>query len=315
MSQFDFDDGNDPYSDNFGAVGNKKNNLTKSAPRLTKEDKEFDELDNLDDYSDNKPKVFNPGQFSNIKPKAEMQKGSKVFTPGNNLNSQSTSEESNHFQSQNEFTNQRVIFNPSIHKTPEDELDGMVNMNENPRQKFDPNKVYDPNEEPPLLEELGICPDRIKEKVMSVLTLNRLNKKILDDSDMTGPFLIFILFCFSLILQKKAHFGYIYGTTLFGGFLICTLMNLMSKKENILLYNTISVLGYCMIPVVIASFIGLLIDLKAIVGIVLCLGSIILSSYTASNFFEEVLAMQSQKYLIFYPLMLFYTSFLLITLY
>ena len=180
---------------------------------------------------------------------------------------------------------------------------------------FDPNKMYDPNEELPLLTELGICPDRIKEKIISVITMKKLDKQMLEDSDMSGPFIIFIFFALSLVLQKKAHFGYIYGTTLFGGFIISTLMNLISKKESILLYNTISVLGYCMIPVVATSFIGLIIELKALVGSILCIGSIIMGSYTASNFFEEVLSLKSQKFLIFYPLMLFYTSFLLITVY
>jgi len=39
------------------------------------------------------------------------------------------------------------------------------------------------------------------------------------------------------------------------------LMNLMSK-EQILLYNTISVLGYCMLPIVILSFIALFLQMR-----------------------------------------------------
>jgi hypothetical protein len=82
-----------------------------------------------------------------------------------------------------------------------------------------------------------------------------------------------------------------------------------------MLYNTISVLGYCMIPIVLASFIGVFISLKEVFGFLLCFFAIIGSSITATNFFEEVLNMQSQKWLIFYPLLLFYTCFLLLTVY
>lgn len=196
----------------------------------------------------------------------------------------------------------------------DNELSGFVELDSN-KKSFDPNKEYNPEEEIPLLEELGISTDRIKEKIFSVMTFHKVNKKILEDADMTGPFLIFIVFALSLILQKKTHFGYIYGINLFGGVIISTLMNLMSKKESIMLYNTISVLGYCMIPIVLASFIGVFISLKEVFGFLLCFFAIIGSSITATNFFEEVLNMQSQKWLIFYPLLLFYTCFLLLTVY
>lgn len=92
-------------------------------------------------------------------------------------------------------------------------------------------------------------------------------------------------------------------------------MNLMSKNTSILFYNTISVLGYCLLPVVLASFIGLLVSLKGLVGVLVCLFSIIYSSYSATNFFEESLSLQNRKILLLYPLILYYTSYLLITLY
>jgi hypothetical protein len=52
----------------------------------------------------------------------------------------------------------------------------------------------------PLLEELGICPDNIKKKLISVLTFHRVDKQILEDADMAGPLLVFILFGVSLVL-------------------------------------------------------------------------------------------------------------------
>ena len=107
------------------------------------------------------------------------------------------------------------------------------------------NKVQNNNEEDeeelPLLEEMGINPQNIKNKIIVVITLKRIDKKFLEDSDMAGPLLIFLLFAFSSVLQYKINFGYIYGISLFGSILLFLLLNLMSKNNGILLYNTISV--------------------------------------------------------------------------
>ena len=180
------------------------------------------------------------------------------------------------------------------------------------------NNLNDENEEEeelPLLEELGINPQNIKNKIIGVITLRKIDKKFLEDSDMGGPLLIFLLFAFSLVLQYKINFGYIYGISLFGSVLIFLLLNLMCKNNGILLYNTISVLGYCLIPIVLLSFIAVFLDMKNIMGGILCLIGIVLSSLNASRFFEIGLEMYSQRWLIFYPVALFYTCFVLVTIY
>ena len=102
--------------------------------------------------------------------------------------------------------------------------------------------------------------------MISILILRKIDKKFLEESDMAGPFLIILIFAFSLVLQYKTCFGYLYGISVFGSFFIFLLLNLMSKERGILLYNTISVLGYCMIPIVILSFISVFLDMKGIVG-------------------------------------------------
>ena len=186
---------------------------------------------------------------------------------------------------------------------------------DNAEKKNDNNENDEDEEELPLLEELGINPQNIKNKIIGVITLKRIDKKFLEDSDMAGPLLIFLLFAFSLVLQYKINFGYIYGISLFGSVLIFLLLNLMSKNNGILLYNTISVLGYCLIPIVLLSFIAVFLDMKNIFGGILSLVGIILSSLNASRFFEIGLEMHSQRWLIFYPVALFYTCFVLVTIY
>ena len=185
----------------------------------------------------------------------------------------------------------------------------------NEQEKTNNNNDGDSEEELPRLEELGINPQNIKNKILGVITLKRIDKKFLEDSDMAGPLLIFLLFAFSLVLQYKINFGYIYGISLFGSILLFLLLNLMSVNNGILLYNTISVLGYCLIPIVILSFIAVFLDMKNILGGILCLIAIILSSLNASRFFEIGLEMYSQRWLIFYPVALFYTCFVLVTIY
>ena len=205
--------------------------------------------------------------------------------------------------------NEELSENIDLSKNAYDENDSKDNENKDNNNEED-------EEELPLLEELGINPQNIKNKIIGVITLKRIDKQFLKDSDMAGPLLIIMLFAFSLVLQYKINFGYIYGISLFGSVLIFLLLNLMSKGNNsILLYNTMSVLGYCLIPIVLLSFFAIFLDMKNIFGEVLSLIAIILSSLNASRFFEIGLDMSSQRWLIFYPIALFYTCFVLVTIY
>ena len=45
------------------------------------------------------------------------------------------------------------------------------------------------------------------------------------------------------------------------------------------------------------------------------ISAILASSYSATQFFEIVLSMREQKWLIFYPLVLFYTCFTLLAIF
>lgn len=171
------------------------------------------------------------------------------------------------------------------------------------------------DEDIPLLEDLGINLQNIKKKIISILTIHRIDKKFLQESDLAGPFFIFVIFAFSLILQKKTCFGSLYGISVFGSVLLFLLMNLMSKRSSILLYDTISVLGYCLIPVVILSFIAVFLVMKGLIGGILCFFVIIMASISATRFFEIALDMSEQKWLIFYPVSLFYTCFVLVSIF
>ncbi|KAL8913916.1 MAG: hypothetical protein Q9171_001301, partial [Xanthocarpia ochracea] len=95
--------------------------------------------------------------------------------------------------------------------------------------------------EPPLLEELGVNFGHIKGKLMKVgetQTLTVLNplapisQHIMDDSDLAGPILFFLLFGTFLLFSGKVHFGYIYGLALVGSLSLHTIFSLMSPPPD-----------------------------------------------------------------------------------
>ena len=245
----------------------------------------------------------------------------KVFNPYNNQkendeeNLQNNTDEKSELKpkkkSKRKKTEENLSENIDLTKSAYDEN----SKGENNNEEKENNKEEEDEIEPPLLEELGINPQNIKNKIIGVITLKRIDKKFLEDSDMAGPLLIFVLFAFSSVLQYKINFGYIYGISVFGSILVFLLLNLMSKNNGILLYNTISVLGYCLIPIVLLSFIAVFMDMKNIFGGVIAFLAIVLSSLNASRFFEIGLDMYSQRWIIFYPVALFYTCFVLVTIY
>ena len=68
--------------------------------------------------------------------------------------------------------------------------------------------------------------------------------------------------------RGKLHFGYIYGISIIGCTLMWILLNLMCPR-GIDVYRTVSVLGYCLLPMVIFSGCAVLLSMQGIIGIFL----------------------------------------------
>lgn len=85
----------------------------------------------------------------------------------------------------------------------------------------------------------------------------------LNDADFTGPLLFCFLFGTSLLLTGKVHFGYIYGVATLGWLSIFSILNLMAEN-GVSFYLTASVLGYCLLPMVLLSAIAVLLKLRYI---------------------------------------------------
>ena len=137
---------------------------------------------------------------------------------------------------------------------------------------------------------------------------------IMDDTDLAGPLLFCLAFGGLLLLQGKVHFGYIYGFGVLGCACMYAVLNLMSMT-GVSAGCVISILGYCLLPIVALSGITSFIKLQGLIAMVLSALSITWCSLSASKMFVTVLAMDSQQLLVAYPCALLYGVFTLLTVF
>jgi len=185
--------------------------------------------------------------------------------------------------------------------------------------------------EPPLLEELGVNFGHIQTKTLMVLNpLGRIDQHIMDDSDLAGPMLFFLMFGTFLLFSGKVHFGYIYGLALLGSTSLHVILSLMSPpispaesaavqdhhhgrpshfSSTLTFARSASVLGYCLLPLVMTSLIGIVMPMDTFFGYVMTSAAIFWCTYSSSAMFCAVGRMSSMRFLVAYPLALFYVGF------
>jgi len=123
--------------------------------------------------------------------------------------------------------------------------------------------------------------------------------------------LIFGLF---LLLAGKVHFGYIYGVGVIACMSMWMLLNLMSVS-GIDIVRTTSILGYCLLPIVILAGLGVLLPLKGTLGYIITTIAILWCSKASSLMFISALNLKDQTLLIMYPSGLIYCCFALLALF
>lgn len=113
----------------------------------------------------------------------------------------------------------------------------------------------------------------------------------------------------------RPQFSYIYGVGALGTIAIYTLLNLMSEN-GIDAYHTASVLGYCLLPMVIGGL-GVAVGdgITPHLGYALSCISVCWCTYSASSIFVAVLQMNHQRLLVAYPIGLFYGCFALLSIF
>uniref|UniRef100_A0A8I5ZUJ6 Yip1 domain family, member 5 n=1 Tax=Rattus norvegicus TaxID=10116 RepID=A0A8I5ZUJ6_RAT len=112
-------------------------------------------------------------------------------------------------------------------------------------QIYQPTQAYPPptpqtfygdsfEEEPPLLEELGINFDHIWQKTLTVLhPLRASDGSIMNETDLAGPVVFCLAFGATLLLAGKIQFGYVYGISAIGCLGMFCLLNLMSMTVQL----------------------------------------------------------------------------------
>ena len=118
-----------------------------------------------------------------------------------------------------------------------------------------------------------------------------------------------------------------------GSMSIYTLLNLMSEK-GIDAYRVVSVLGYCLLPMVAVGALSVIVTLEYVVaafsdsdtdvtydpssgtvGYMLSTLSILWCTHAASGIFVAVLRMSEQRFLLAYPIGLLYGCFALLSVF
>ncbi|CAA6654757.1 unnamed protein product [Spirodela intermedia] len=113
-------------------------------------------------------------------------------------------------------------------------------------------------DEPPLLEELGINTRQIWRKTISILNPFRVNANLHEDADLSGPFLFLVAFGLFQLLAGKFHFGIILGWVFIAAFFLYIVFNMLAGRNgNLDLYRSMSLVGYCMLPMVLFSALSL----------------------------------------------------------
>ncbi|XP_052077119.1 protein YIPF5-like [Mytilus californianus] len=214
-----------------------------------------------------------------------------------------------------DYGQQQGYGDPNAYGGNRDQYSGHI-LTPEPVQQYDPNaggENYD--EEPPLMEELGINFDHITQKTLAVLNpLKQADHTIMQDTDLAGPLVFCLAFGGTLMLSGKLSFGYIYGIGVVGCLAMYTLLNLMSMT-GVSVGCIISVLGYCLLPMVILSFSAALLSLKGMLGILFTVLAVIWCSASASKLFVSALSMDHQQPLVAYPCALVYGVFALLTVF
>ncbi|XP_074330910.1 uncharacterized protein LOC141668109 [Apium graveolens] len=121
-------------------------------------------------------------------------------------------------------------------------------------------------DEPPLLEELGINTKQIWHKTISILNPFKLNPDLHEHADLSGPFIFLMAFGLFQLLAGKLHFGIILGWVTVSALFLYVVFNMLAGRNgNLDLYRCLSLIGYCMLPIVILSALSLFVPQGGVV--------------------------------------------------
>jgi len=184
------------------------------------------------------------------------------------------------------------------------------------QQEFPTTSDEDFENEPPLLEELGVNFDHIRLKTMAVLNpLANASAEVVADQDLAGPLVFCLLFGVSLLLNGRVYFGHIYGIGMVGCVGMYALLNLLSEEKAISFTCTASVLGYCLLPMALLALTATVLSVTTYFGYAVSLLVIGWCASSSAKLFSTILSMEGQKLLVAYPCAILYAVFALLAIF
>ena len=87
------------------------------------------------------------------------------------------------------------------------------------------------------------------------------------------------------------------------------------SDEAISIDRTMSILGYALLPLVLLSFLALIITLRSMTGTVIAITSIVWCVINATRMFEQAISLKEQRWLVAYPTTILYACFALLTVF
>ncbi|XP_010505161.1 PREDICTED: protein YIPF5 homolog [Camelina sativa] len=173
-------------------------------------------------------------------------------------------------------------------------------------------------DEEPLLDELGIHPDQIWKKTRSILNPFRINQTVHKDSDLSGPIFLYLALCLFQLLAGKIQFGVILGWIVVSSIFLYVVFNMLAGRNgNLNLHTCTSLVGYCLLPVVVLSAVSLFVPQGAGPVKYVLAGVFVLWSTRACSTLVVSLADGGEEHrgLIAYACFLIYTLFSLLVIF
>ncbi|XP_055304635.1 protein YIPF5 homolog [Sitodiplosis mosellana] len=173
------------------------------------------------------------------------------------------------------------------------------------------------DDEPPLLEELEIYPELIREKAMLMMNPfardQLANEKFLADTDLSGPMFFCFLFGACLFLAGKVFiFSHVYCLSMVSVLGMYGLLKLMCYGHHehfVTLKGVASALGYGMLHLVWFSFMGIFMRLNTLNGFIFAVPAVILPTIVSSRILSMMSNQPNNGALVAYPTALIYIMF------
>lgn len=173
------------------------------------------------------------------------------------------------------------------------------------------------DDEPPLLEELGINTKQIYQKTMSIINPFRVKPDLHEDADLSGPFLFIMAFGLFQLLAGKLHFGIILGWVTVASMFLYVVFNMLAGRNgNLDLYKCVSLIGYCLLPIVALSALSLFVPQGGMAIMVMAGTFTIWSTRVCTRLVVELTSCgDDHRGLVAYPCFLIYMLFSLLVVF